>query len=263
MGAPLALPSTPGGADGRRLRHRCQPVSWTSFGDSALLQAGYAVTFGALAYGRFVTKDVLSRLTSSPGARAAPSGEDRSWHAPDMSSTLARRVYDTCHLTGAFRLRSGQSSAEYFDKYLFEADPRLLGDVARAMVELLPECDVLAGMELGGVPIAAVMSQLTGLPTIFVRKAAKEYGTCKMAEGPSVQGRRVVVIEDVVTTGGALLASCAALRSEGALVETVVCAIDRLQGGAGNLLAENLTLRAALTRTDLEAHIGRETPVGR
>ncbi|HEY8719038.1 orotate phosphoribosyltransferase [Pengzhenrongella sp.] len=177
-----------------------------------------------------------------------------------MNPELTRRVYDTCHLTGEFLLRSGQISEEYFDKYLFEADPVLLGDVARAMVELLPECDVLAGMELGGIPIATVMSQLTGLPTVFVRKAAKEYGTAKMAEGPSVRGRRVVVIEDVVTTGGALLASCAALRSEGALVETVVCAIDRLQGGAENLLAEGLALRAALTRTDLEAHLLREAP---
>jgi orotate phosphoribosyltransferase len=173
----------------------------------------------------------------------------------DMSSQLARRVYDTSHLTGTFRLRSGQISREYFDKYLFEADPRLLRDVAGAMVELLPDCDALAAMELGGVPIAAVMSQLTGLPTVFVRKSAKEYGTHKLAEGPSVRGLRVVVIEDVVTTGGALLGSCAALRSEGALIETVVCAIDRLQGGADNLLQEGLTLRAALTRTDLEAHL--------
>ena len=82
-----------------------------------------------------------------------------------MTHPLARRVYDTCHLTGRFHLRSGQVSDEYFDKYLFEGKPELLREVAEAMVALLPECDVLAGMEMGGIPLATVMSQLTGLPT--------------------------------------------------------------------------------------------------
>ncbi|MET8363070.1 orotate phosphoribosyltransferase [Micromonospora sp. NPDC005194] len=168
-----------------------------------------------------------------------------------MPSSLARRVYEACHLTGSFRLRSGQVSPEYFDKYLFEGQPDLLRDVAQAMVALLPECDVLAGMEMGGIPIATVMSQLTGLPTVFVRKQAKEYGTGKAAEGGPVDGRRVVVIEDVVTTGGALLASCRQLRASGAVIETVVCAIDREQGGRENLAAEGLGLRAALSRRDL------------
>ena len=170
-----------------------------------------------------------------------------------MTSSLARRVYEACHLTGSFRLRAGQVSAEYFDKYLFEGQPGLLREVAEAMVEDLPECDVLAGMEMGGIPIATVMSQLTGLPTVFVRKQAKEYGTGKAAEGGPVDGRRVVVIEDVVTTGGALLASCRQLRAGGALIDTVVCAIDREQGGRANLAAEGLLLRAALGRRELES----------
>ena len=104
-------------------------------------------------------------------------------------------------------------------------------EVAEAMVALLPECDVLAGMEMGGIPLATVMSQLTGLPTVFVRKQAKEYGTGKAAEGGPVSGRRVVLVEDVVTTAGALLASCPTPAINRARVETVVCAIDREQGG--------------------------------
>ncbi|MEU5906159.1 orotate phosphoribosyltransferase [Micromonospora sp. NPDC047527] len=174
-----------------------------------------------------------------------------------MTSSLGRRVYETCHLTGSFRLRSGQVSAEYFDKYLFEAQPTLLRDVAEVMVALLPECDVLAGMEMGGIPIATVMAQMTGLPTVFVRKQAKEYGTGKAAEGGPVSGRRVVVVEDVVTTGGALLASCRQLRADGALIDTVVCAIDREQGGQENLAAEALRLRPALRRRDLEPPAAR------
>ena len=178
-----------------------------------------------------------------------PSGCD----AGGVTSSLARRVYEACHLTGSFRLRSGQLSDEYFDKYLFEGQPGLLREVAEAMIALLPECDVLAGMEMGGIPIATVMSQLTGLPTVFVRKQAKEYGTGKAAEGGPVDGRRVVVIEDVVTTGGALLASCRQLRASGALIDAVVWAIDREQGGRENLAAEALRLYAALSRRDLES----------
>jgi orotate phosphoribosyltransferase len=170
-------------------------------------------------------------------------------------SSLARRVYHACHLTGTFRLRSGQLSDEYFDKYLFEADPALLRDVAEAMASLVPRCDVLAGMELGGIPIVTMLSQLTGLPTVFMRKQAKEYGTCKTAEGAPVDGRRVVLVEDVVTTGGALLDACPMLREAGARVDTVVCAIDRQQGGAERLRGAGLELRAALTRETLEAAV--------
>jgi orotate phosphoribosyltransferase len=169
-----------------------------------------------------------------------------------VTLSLAERVYDACHLTGTFTLRSDQVSDEYFDKYLFEGQPALLRDVAEAMVALLPDCDVLAGMEMGGIPIATVMSQLTGLPTVFVRKEAKPYGTRKVAEGGSVAGLRVVGVEDVVTTAGALVNGCRGLRNEGALVDTVVCAIDREQGGSENLLEEGIRLRPAMTRRDLE-----------
>ena len=168
---------------------------------------------------------------------------------------LAQRVYESCHLTGRFTLRSGQVSSEYFDKYLFEAQPHLLREVAALMVPLVPDCDELAGMELGGIPIATVISQLTDTPTLFVRKAAKAYGTMRLAEGGEVAGRRLVVIEDVVTTAGALLGCCRALRDLGAVIDTVVCAIDREQGGRENLAAEGLELRAAFTRTDVEAHL--------
>jgi orotate phosphoribosyltransferase len=110
-------------------------------------------------------------------------------------------------------------------------------------------------MELGGIPLATVLSQLTGLPTVFMRKKAKEYGTCKAAEGPPVDGMRVVLIEDVVTTGGALLDACPVLRELGATVEVVVCAIDRQQGGSERLAAAGLELRPALTREVLEASV--------
>lgn len=166
-------------------------------------------------------------------------------------TTLGAAVYAACHLTGEFTLRSGQVSNEYFDKYLFEGDPALLRRVAEAMAALLPDCDILAGMEMGGIPLVAVLSQITGLPAVFVRKHAKKYGTRKIAEGGEVGGKRVVGIEDVVTTGGALINGCLALRDAGATLDTVVCAIDREQGGRDNLAEHKIQLLPALRRADL------------
>jgi orotate phosphoribosyltransferase len=166
---------------------------------------------------------------------------------------LAARIDEVARLRGQFRLRSGVLSDEYFDKYRFESDPRLLAAIAEALAALVPPgIDALAGLELGGVPIATALSLRTGLPALFVRKQAKSYGTCRLAEGGEVAGRRLLVVEDVVTSGGQVLASCAELRSAGAVVEQVVCVIDRQSGGAEALAAAGLTLRPLLTRADLD-----------
>jgi orotate phosphoribosyltransferase len=130
---------------------------------------------------------------------------------------LAAKLNAVCRLSGQLQLRSGQHSTEYFDKYLFEADPELLKRVCQAMVPLIPPgTDLLGGLELGGVPIVAVVSQMTGIPTVFVRKEAKTYGTCRLAEGADVAGRAITLIEDVITTGGAVRNATLALRGDSA-----------------------------------------------
>ena len=175
----------------------------------------------------------------------------------DQPDALARDIDAACRLTGQFTLRSGQQATEYFDKYLFEADPALLRRVAEAMVELLPaDTDLLGGLELGGVPIATMVSSLTGRPALFVRKKAKEYGTCKLAEGSDVTGRRVTLVEDVITTGGAVRDATRALREAGATVEVVVCAIDRSPEGEDPLDDVGLEVRPVLTKAQLDAARG-------
>ena len=167
---------------------------------------------------------------------------------------LARRIYKRSHLTGEFQLRSGATSNEYFDKYPFESDPRLVREIAEALARLLPEeVDAVAGLELGGVPLATVLSQVSGLPALFVRKEAKTYGTCRLAEGGEVAGRRLVVIEDVISTGGQVVTSCRALRERGAEIAAVLCVLDRESGGAANIAAEGLELRSAFTMTQVRA----------
>ena len=170
-----------------------------------------------------------------------------------MESSLAARVYQRAHLEGEFRLRSGTTSREYFDKYLFESDPAMLREIAEKMVDLIPaDVDALAGLELGGVPVATVISQLTGIATLFVRKRAKTYGTCRLAEGGEVAGRRLVVVEDVVTSAGQIVESVALLRELGAIVSVAVCVIDREAGGAVNLSDVSVELRSLFTINDLQ-----------
>jgi orotate phosphoribosyltransferase len=167
--------------------------------------------------------------------------------------SLARRVHAAAHLTGEFVLRSGATSTEYFDKYLFEADPALLRDLTEALAALVPpDVDALAGLELGGVPLATMLSQTTGLPARFVRKQAKAYGTRRIAEGGDVDGQRLLIVEDVVTSGGAVLDAAHELRARGAQLDLVVCVIDREAGGAENLAAIDLRLRALFTMTQLK-----------
>jgi orotate phosphoribosyltransferase len=169
-------------------------------------------------------------------------------------TTLARDIDACCRLTGEFTLRSGQVASEYFDKYLFESDPGLLSRVVDRMLELVPEdTELLGGLELGGVPIVTVLSSRTGLPALFVRKKAKEYGTCKLAEGPEVAGRRVTLVEDVITTGGAVRDATRALREAGATVDVVVCAIDRSPEGENPLADVGLEVRPVLTKAELDA----------
>ena len=165
---------------------------------------------------------------------------------------LAAAVHEACHLTGEFTLRSGATATEYFDKFRFEARPDLLAAVADALAPLVPEgTEVLAGLELGGIPIVTALSLRTGLPAAFVRKQAKPYGTRRQAEGADLPGRRVLVVEDVATTAGQMLLSTKDLRDGGADVGHALVVIDRLAGGREALAGIGVELHALFTRDDL------------
>jgi orotate phosphoribosyltransferase len=171
--------------------------------------------------------------------------------------TLAAKVYGISHLTGSFKLRSGQISGEYFDKYLFESNPAILDEICTRMIKLIPEgTEVLAGLEMGGIPIATVLSAKTGLPVVFVRKKAKEYGTCKLAEGTNVTGKKLCIIEDVVTTGGQVVLSTKDLRGFGAKIEHVLCVIERDEKSRDILGKEGLTLHSLFNMVELKESAG-------
>ena len=166
---------------------------------------------------------------------------------------LTKRVYDVAHLTGTFTLRSGAVSNEYFDKYQFESDPELLRAIAEHMAPMIPDgTEMLAGLEMGGIAIATALSLHTGIPVVFVRKKAKEYGTAKLAEGPSIEGKRLLIVEDVVTSGGQVILSGDDLKHLGAFVDHVVCVIDREQGGREKLREAGYELSACFTMNELK-----------
>jgi len=170
---------------------------------------------------------------------------------------LSARIHLHSLLHGHFVLRSGATSDRYFDKYLFESDPALLHAIAEAMAALVPDgVDAIAGLELGGVPLAVMLSQLTGLPTRFVRKKAKEYGTRRLAEGGGIEGLRLLVIEDVITSGGQVVLSTEDLRGLGARVEHALCVIDREAGGGARLAEVGVRLTPLFTMSALQRAAG-------
>ncbi|MHB8577201.1 MAG: orotate phosphoribosyltransferase [Dehalococcoidia bacterium] len=173
------------------------------------------------------------------------------------NQVLARDIYRISHLRGSFKLRSGTMADEYFDKYLFESEPALLRQIAAGLRALIPAgAELLAGLEMGGIPIATALSLATGLPAVFVRKQAKAYGTCKAVEGMAVAGKQVCIIEDVVTTGGQILLSAEDLRGAGAGVGHVLCVIQRVPEATATLGERGLELLPLFTMAELQTAAG-------
>jgi orotate phosphoribosyltransferase len=168
---------------------------------------------------------------------------------------LAAALREHAYLEGDFVLRSGRRSRYYLDKYRFETQPELLralGErIAEAVGEHDPDATRLAGPELGAVALAAAGSLASGLPFLIVRKEAKEYSTGNRIEGVFEPGDAVCLVEDVVTSGGALLAAVGALREAGAVVRNAVCVVDREEGGADELARHAVRLRAIFRASEI------------
>ena len=165
---------------------------------------------------------------------------------------LAKSIYEKSYMTGKFSMQSGKATNEYFDKYLFESDPELLMGIATQLKELLPEnTEILAGIDMGGIPVVTALSILSGKKVTYVRKSANEFGSYKLAEGADVKGKRVCMIEDVVIRSSQIIETVKKLRNRGALIDTVLCVIARNENAKLLLAHEQLTLISVFTQEDI------------
>lgn len=175
--------------------------------------------------------------------------------APDAA--LRRRLLDAALLRGSFTLRSGATSDRYFDKYRVTCEPALLGAVGRELAEMLRGHDVdarrILAPAIGAVPLATALALECGLPFAIVRDAAKGYGTANRIEGQVVEGERAVLVEDVVTSGGAAVEAVEAGRAAGLEIGTALCLLDRDGGGREALAQLGVTLVSLLDVAQLDA----------
>ncbi len=170
---------------------------------------------------------------------------------------IAKRICDAALLHGEFTLRSGRKSKYYLDKYLFETQPDILHALGGLFAESIGKfaesgpIDRLAGAELGGIPLVTVASIATGKPSVLIRNQKKDYGTAKQLEGKLSADERIIIVEDVATTGGQVLEAAKVLQAEGAKVVAIIAVIDRQEGARENIEGAGFAFDALFTKKDL------------
>src|SRR3954467_12303916 len=172
--------------------------------------------------------------------------------APMNREQLVRRISDLALLRGEFTLRSGRKSNYYLDKYRFETQPDVLIELGKLFAQHVTEkIDRIAGAELGAVPLAAATAMACGKPCLFVRNQKKDYGTAKQIEGVLNEGESVLIVEDVLTTGGQVLEAAKTLETLGAKIDRIVAVIDRMEGARENIEGAGYKFEALFTTKDL------------
>jgi orotate phosphoribosyltransferase len=165
---------------------------------------------------------------------------------------LAKRIAEVALLHGEFTLRSGRKSNYYLDKYRFETQPDVLKELGKLFAEKIsPNVDRIAGAELGAVPLAAATAMASSKPFVIVRNQKKGYGTSKLVEGVLNKGETLMIVEDVLTTGGQVLEAAKSLQDAGAKIEKIVAVIDRMEGARANIEAAGFVFEALFTTEDL------------
>jgi orotate phosphoribosyltransferase len=165
---------------------------------------------------------------------------------------LAKRIAEVSLLRGEFTLRSGRKSNYYLDKYRFETQPDVLIELGKMFAaKVTAKVDRIAGAELGAVPLAAAAAMASGKPCLFIRNQKKEYGTSKQLEGVLNAGDTVLIVEDVLTTGGQVIEAAKTLKDAGAKIDRIVAVIDRMEGARENIEAAGYAFEALFTTADL------------
>jgi len=188
--------------------------------------------------------------------RGSPARARRRYH-PRIMTELATLIADASLLRGEFTLRSGRKSSYYLDKYRFSTKPDILRALGTMFAERIPEgVNRLAGAELGGIPLVSAASLASGIPCVFIRNQKKDYGTAKQLEGDLEAGDKVVILEDVATTGGQVLEAAGVITATGAEVVGIIATIDRQEGARENIEGAGFAFDALFTVADLGVETG-------
>ncbi|MBG90217.1 MAG: orotate phosphoribosyltransferase [Actinobacteria bacterium] len=168
---------------------------------------------------------------------------------------LAQDIKSAAFLTGDFTTRAGKKTSYYIDKYKFTTRPEIMGPLAKAIQDHLPDLafDRIAAPELGAVPIAAVLSVQIERPFVIVRKASKGYGTENLIEGSYKKGDKMVLVEDVLTTGGAAMAAAEVLEANGVEVLKIIGVVNREEGAHEAIQNRGWAVSSILTASELKA----------
>lgn len=176
------------------------------------------------------------------------------------ANDLIRLIRDEALQIGDFTLASGKQASYYLDCRRVTLHPRGANLIGEAMLERIcaiePLPHAVGGMAIGADPITAAVVTLAGLRSLplrgfMVRKEAKGHGTGRQVEGPVESGQRVVIVEDVITSGGSALRAAEAAEAFGLKVELVLGVIDRMAGGREAFAARGLALETLCTIEDL------------
>ncbi|WP_156096062.1 orotate phosphoribosyltransferase [Methanobacterium sp. SMA-27] len=153
---------------------------------------------------------------------------------------------------GKFTLSSGKESNYYVDMKRAITDPIILSKVAEIISEKLDinDTDKVAGPALGAIPIVTAVSILSSIPMLMIRKEKKDYGTSELIEGDLKEGDKVIVLEDVTTTGGSLIKAVKAVSENGGLVKKAFVIVDRDEGAIDNLKREGIELEPLVSVND-------------
>lgn len=141
-------------------------------------------------------------------------------------------------MVGEFTLTSGKKSNFYVDIKQASTNPKILKEIAQSMAALIQEEEKIAGMELGAVPLAVALSLETDLPYLIIRKALRKHGTTKLIEGGLKKEDKIILVEDVTTTGSSLLRAAEIIRQNQGIIKRALVVVDR-EEGACELLKEH------------------------